>query len=421
MTFRFVHTADVHLDSPLKSLALKDPEIADLVANATRQTFVNTVDLCIEENVDAFLIAGDLYDGDLRSIKTAAFLTGELRRLTAASVRVFIVKGNHDAESRITKHVAWPESVDLFTGRGETIVIEEKNVVLHGISFAQPRVPDSLLAKYKPPVEGAINIGLLHTSLAGSAEHDVYSPCSVQELKDQRYDYWALGHIHKRAVHAEGPTAIVMPGIPQGRHINEAGPKSVTLVEIGDDKTIKIEERITSVAQFERVSIDVTAITEWADLVYEMERVFTEVGEKVLAKHLITRLELQGASSLASRMRRDFDVLDEEARSVAQRCGSVFIEQINVTAGAIPVETKSAIADPVGELRQLIAEGGVSDQADIEAQTLALCRDVQKNLPPELRDILGADDDAMVTLVKQCLEQGAEDVLAHLDGAEEPA
>ena len=232
MTFRFVHTADVHLDSPLQTLAMKDAEVAEVVANATRKAFSNTIDLCIEERVDALLIAGDLYDGKLKSMKTAAFFTNEMRRVTEAEISVFIIRGNHDAESRITKHLIIPEGVHVFTGRGEAIAIKETGVVVHGISFAKPHVPDSLLAKFSPIVDDAINIGMLHTSLVGSSEHDVYSPCSVQQLKDHGYDYWALGHIHKREIHAQAPQAIVMPGIPQGRHINEAGAKSVTYVEI---------------------------------------------------------------------------------------------------------------------------------------------------------------------------------------------
>ena len=100
MAFRFVHTADVHLDSPLQSLALRDPEIAEMIGNATRQAFERTVGLCLEERVDALMIAGDLYDGDLRSMKTAVFFGSQMRRLTEAGIRVFIIRGNHERRSR---------------------------------------------------------------------------------------------------------------------------------------------------------------------------------------------------------------------------------------------------------------------------------------------------------------------------------
>lgn len=142
--FRFIHTADIHLDSPLLSLALKEPEAAQLVANATRQTFSNTIDLCLAEEVDALLIAGDLYDGALRSMKTAAFVTSELRRATEAGVNVFLIRGNHDAESKITRHLELPDGVHLFSRRGEAVPIPERDVVMHGMSFAKPAAPDSL-------------------------------------------------------------------------------------------------------------------------------------------------------------------------------------------------------------------------------------------------------------------------------------
>ena len=109
MAFRFIHAADVHLDSPLRSLALRDPDLAELIGNATRRAFVRIVDLCLDERVDALLLAGDLYDGDQTSVKTARFLSEQIRRLHEAGIRVFIIRGNHDALSRITKELTFPD------------------------------------------------------------------------------------------------------------------------------------------------------------------------------------------------------------------------------------------------------------------------------------------------------------------------
>lgn len=414
MTFRFIHTADVHLDSPLRTLALKDAEAAEVVSNATRQAFSNTIDLCIDERVDALLIAGDLYDGELKSMKTAAFFTGEMRRITDAGISVFIIRGNHDAESRITKHLVIPEGVHVFSGRGEAVAVEAAGVVVHGISFAKPHVPDSLLAKYKPIVDGAINIGILHTSLAGSSEHDVYSPCSIQQLKDQGYDYWALGHIHKREVHSEAPHAIVMPGIPQGRHINEAGPKSVTYVEIADDRAIRIEERHTSIAQFERVGLDLTGVEDWPALIGQLEQSLGAAADGVRAAHLIARIELKGRSPLSALLRRDRDVLIEEARAAALRCGSVFIEDVQVNVEPPPASQIVSLADPVSELRRLIRDEG-ADWSPSVADAMSLLTDLQKDLPPELRDIFGDDETQTHRRIEDFLSEGAAEVLARLE------
>ncbi|MGC0321106.1 DNA repair exonuclease SbcCD nuclease subunit [Bradyrhizobium sp. USDA 326] len=263
MAYRFVHAADVHLDSPLRSLALRDGRLADVIGNATRGAFVRIIDLCLEEQVDALLIAGDLYDGEQTSMKTARFLAEQFRRLDAVGIKVFIVRGNHDAISKITKELVLPDSVKVFTGRAEAVEINRAPgctpIVIHGLSFAQPHAPESLLGRYKPAIEGAVNIGVLHTSLGGALGHDLYSPCTIADLTATGFRYWALGHVHKRSV-IEGACAIVMPGMPQGRDISEAGPKSVTLVIIEDDRSIHIEERTTSIAQFERVLVDANRI-----------------------------------------------------------------------------------------------------------------------------------------------------------------
>jgi len=115
MAFRFVHTADIHLDSPLRTLALREPELAGLIGGATRKAFAAIVDLCLAEQVDALLISGDLYDGEQTSMKTARFLADQLRRLHEAGIATFVIRGNHDAESRITRELTLPESVKVFT------------------------------------------------------------------------------------------------------------------------------------------------------------------------------------------------------------------------------------------------------------------------------------------------------------------
>src|ERR1700710_2682944 len=152
MPYRFVHAADIHLDSPLRSLALRDPELAALIGNATRRAFVAIVNLCLEEQVDALLLAGDLYDGEQTSMKTARFLAEQLRRLDAAGIKVFIIRGNHDALSKITKELVLPENVHLFGGRADVVEISrdrgERPIAIHGLSFARPQAPESLLVKY---------------------------------------------------------------------------------------------------------------------------------------------------------------------------------------------------------------------------------------------------------------------------------
>ena len=420
MTYRFVHAADIHLDSPLRSLALRDSDLADLIGNATRRAFVRVVDLCLDEQVDALLLAGDLYDGDQTSMKTARFLAEQLRRLHEAGIRIFVIRGNHDALSRISKELTLPDSVKLFGGRAEAIAIERSSgqfpVAIHGLSFAQPHASESLIGKYRPPVEGAVNIGLMHTSLAGAAGHDLYAPCSLADLQGTGFRYWALGHVHKRSV-VEGDCAIVMPGMPQGRDINEAGAKSVTLVTIGDDRSIRIEERATGIAQFERVTVDVTGIDDWRDLVASLARALEQARGDVASEHFVARLRVTGATPLAWRIRRDLDLLKTEADDRASVIGSCWVEKLEVAPDAPGVVAGSS-ADPLTELRRLIDEEVIGSDV-YQTEVAAIAEELRTQLPQECRGLLGSDEEAFKATIAALAKDGSEDVLARLHAGAE--
>ena len=415
MPYRFVHAADVHLDSPLRSLALRDPELAELIGNATRRAFVNIIDLCLTEQVDALLLAGDLYDGDQTSMKTARFLAEQVRRLHEAGIQVFVIRGNHDALSRITKELTFPDSVKVFGGRAETVAVERTDgafaVAVHGMSFARPHAPESLLPRFKPPVEGAVNIGLMHTSLAGTPEHDPYAPCTLADLHATGFNYWALGHIHKRSV-VQDRSTVVMAGMPQGRDINEDGAKSATLVTIADDRSIHVEERVTSVAQFELVPVDVTGIAEWRDMVAALAKAMQRARERVPSEQLVARLRFTGPTPLAWRMRCDRDLLQAEAADKAFVIGKSWIEKIEIDCRA-PNAAAGPAADPITELRRLIGEEVVPSGA-YQAEIAGIADELRTQLPPECRTLLGSDEDAFATAVAELVQEGAEDVLARL-------
>ncbi len=175
---------------------------------------------------------------------------------------------------------------------------------MHGVSFAQKHAPESLLPKFRAPLAGAVNIGMLHTSLGGSPSHDRYAPCAPSELHDHGFHYWALGHIHQRFVE-KGRATIVMPGNPQGRDINEPGPKSASLVTIGDDRSIRVEERPTSVAEFQRHSVDLAGVEDWRAALKRIEASLEEARTMAASEHLVARLKLEGATPLAWRLRCD--------------------------------------------------------------------------------------------------------------------
>ena len=415
MAFRFVHTADVHLNSPLATLALRDRELAELISGATRKAFVAVIDLCLVEQVDALLIAGDLYDGEQTSMKTARFLADQLRRLDEAGVRTFIIRGNHDAESRITRELTLPASVKVFAGRAETVSLGAGGIeaAVHGVSFAHKHAPESLLPKFRPPIPGSVNIGIMHTSLGGSPAHGLYAPCSLSDLHGAGFDYWALGHIHQRS-EARGRAAIVMPGNPQGRDINEAGPKSATLVAISDNRDIAIEERLTSVAEFERVPIDLAGVDDWREALGRIEKGLEAAREAAPSEHLVARLMLNGATPLAWRLRADADVLAEESRAIGAAIGKTWIDRIELDCAA-PRATESAPSgDPVAELHALM-ETEVAQSKAFQDALSEIAEELRRNLPPGARDgLLGQDPGELAQILRAIAREGAEDVLAHL-------
>lgn len=377
------------------------------------------IELCLDEQVDALLLAGDLYDGEQTSMKTATFLAKQLQRLAQAGIQTFIIRGNHDASSRITKELTFPEAVKVFGGRAEAIAVERSSadfpVVIHGLSYSHAQVRDSLLGKYRPAVSDAVNIGLMHTSLGGALGHDDYAPCSIADLQATSFQYWALGHVHKRMV-VQDQCTIVMPGIPQGRDINEAGAKSATLVTIQDDRSVILSEHTTSVAQFERVSIDVSGVENWRALVERIGHALGAARQGLSSEHLVARLHLTGATPLAWRIRRDIDLLGAEADERASAIGSCWIEKVETSCQA-PDATAENSSNPLVELRRLIVDDVVGSDAFF-LQLTGMAEELRRKLPTECRDMLGADEDSFREALTLLAREGMEDVLAHLHACE---
>lgn len=414
MAFRFVHTADIHLDSPLRSLALRNVELAELVGDASRQAFISIVDLCIEERVDALVIAGDLYDGDQTSMKTARFVATQIGRLHQAGIRVFKIRGNHDALSRISKQLVFPDSVTIFGGRAQSVLQTSGglDVVFHGLSFTQSKAPESLLPKYPTAHEGAVNVGIMHTSLAGSVGHDVYAPCGVADLQNHGFDYWALGHIHVRQVYPGTHSTVVMPGIPQGRDINEAGEKSATLVTILDDGSVEIEERLTSVAQFERLSVDLTGTVEWPEVVTRVRDALEQLRSNIRSRHLLARVNLTGATQLSWQLIRDWDLLLAEAQQTAGQLGATWIEKLDLDVVSPGTEAVEDTADPIYELAASMGSDATSEAFRAEAR--AFIRKTVAELPAEGRDFAGKSEADLDLFLDRALARGIDQVTARL-------
>jgi DNA repair protein SbcD/Mre11 len=312
-----------------------------------------------------------------------------------------------------------PESVKVFAGRAEAVSLGRGGleVAVHGVSFANKHAPESLVPKFRPPVPGNVNIGILHTSLGGSPAHGLYAPCALADLHGAGFDYWALGHIHQR-FEERGRAAIVMPGNPQGRDINEAGPKSATLVTIGDDRKIKVEERLTSVAEFQRISVDLGGVEDWREGLARIEKGLLAARAAALSEHLVARLMLTGTTPLAWRLRSDADILAEESRALGAAIGKTWIDKIEIDCSAPRANEGTPSSDPVAELRALM-ETEVAQSKAFQDALREMAEELSRNLPHGSRDgLLGRDPGEFAKMLRAVAREGAEDVLAHLRAAD---
>jgi DNA repair protein SbcD/Mre11 len=382
MKFRFIHTGDIHLDSPLKGLAGQEGASVERIRTATRTAFSNLIDRAIEEEVDFIVIAGDLYDGDWRDYRTGLFFVGQMGRLAKAGIPVFLLYGNHDADSQITKRLTLPDNIRVFSHRkSETFTIEELRVALHGQSFRQRDVTENLVPAYPAPVEGVFNIGVLHTGLGGMGGHLNYAPCSLDDLINKGYHYWALAHVHQAAMLHQNPH-VVFCGNLQGRHVRETGRKSACLVTVEGGQVTDVASIEADVVRWTNVSVAVDGSSSPADLVSRIGRAVHETAANSSAGRLIAcRIELTGRTELNDYILASREQLTAEARAAALALGDevAWIERLVVSTE--PMAANSL--DNHDDLSAIIREA--TQDAGLHAQLEAAMSELLGKLPHEIR------------------------------------
>ncbi len=204
-----------------------------------------------------------------------------------------------------------------------------------------------------------------------------------------------------------------MPGMPQGRDINEAGPKTVSLVTLRDDRSLAVEERPISLAQFERVAVDLGGIASWREAIGRIEQALAAQRERTVSEHLVARLSLGGTTPLAWRLRRDRDLLLAEAEQRAERLGRTWIDKIELVTTATTAAAPGSAADPLVELRGVMRSDIVGRHAIREA-VRELAETVRDDLPPEARGFGGDDEAGFEAFLTRLLEEGSDEVMARL-------
>lgn len=329
-SFRFIHAADLHLGSPFQGLALKDADLAELFVEASRKAFTALVDEAVERKVDFFIVAGDVYDGDWKDNKIGLFFNREVARLERASIPVFLLKGNHDAESVITKTITLPKNVSEFpTGKPGTFRLEHLKVALHGLGFAERAASENLALAYPAPEAGWFNIGVLHTSLTGREPHAPYAPCSVDDLRSRGYDYWALGHVHDFEIVAKDPL-VVFPGNLQGRSIRETGAKGAVLVTVEDGR-ISYERLITDSARFAELPVAAEIDDTPAVLLRRIEDALAPLVEAMEGRPLALRVRMSGKTRHRNEVLARFEDFRDEVQAACHRGhGDIWLEKLEL-------------------------------------------------------------------------------------------
>ena len=386
-SFRFLHAADIHLDSPLKGLAGLDGSAAERIRTATREALDRLVGLAIEEQVAFLIIAGDLYDGDWRDYKTGLFFVSQMGRLHEACIPVYLLYGNHDAESQITRRLTLPDNVRVFESRKpQSRQIDDLGVVLHGQSFGKRDITDNLALAYPDPVNGAFNIGVLHTGLGGMGGHENYAPCSLNDLVNKGYDYWALGHVHQAQVLNERPH-IVFPGNLQGRHVRETGAKGASLVTVEGGEVMDLVTLHSDVVRWSLVPVDMENATNIGEAVDRVRHAIENaVATFADGRMLACRIELRGRTEIHGQLLAAEDRLLAEARSSALSLGedTAWVEKVVIaTESVMSPETLAEREDAVGELQRMLQEAG--SDADLLHEIETDVGEMIRRLPHEVR------------------------------------
>ena len=307
MRIRFVHAADLHLDSPFTGLKAAAPaDVANALYHATFDAYENIINLCISEQVDALLVAGDVFDGADRSLRAQLKFVEGLKKLDTEGIRSFVCHGNHDPLDGWQARLDYPPGCRRFGPEWEAVPVFEDpdRALIHGISYRKRDVTENLALRLGNVDPGPFSIGLVHGNVGNNPEHGAYAPCSLDDLAQSGVHYWALGHVHTRQVLNERGPTVVYPGNPQGRHPNETGARGVYLVEVDDGGNVGLDFRPMDTVRWARLDSDIAALDTEQDLLDALHKGMQALLDGADGQSVVVRVRLTGRGELNRKLRR---------------------------------------------------------------------------------------------------------------------
>ncbi|MBX9720510.1 MAG: DNA repair exonuclease [Candidatus Obscuribacterales bacterium] len=382
------------MDSPLRGLERYEGAPVEEIRLSTRRALENLVSLALDRKVAFVILAGDLFDGDWKDYNTGLFFAKQMSRLREAEIPVYIVKGNHDAASKMTRALKMPDNVHVFShSKPETFYLESCSAALHGQSFSNAAVVKNLAEDYPKAENNRFNIGVLHTCATGRDGHGRYAPCTMDDLLAKGYDYWALGHVHKRETLKSEPL-IVFPGNIQGRHIRETGAKGCVIVTVDDKNQATQSFEPICVLQWEHCIINLDAAFTQDDVISKVNESLSALVREHSSYPLAVRVELTGASSTDSLLRSNSEHVINQIRAIATDCASdqIWLEKVKINTSASVAQHDSNMQDgPLGELLSLIDE--YKTDLELQKSLRDQLAEIDKKLSLEVKDLIGWNED----------------------------
>ncbi|MGR3741579.1 metallophosphoesterase family protein [Companilactobacillus sp. DQM5] len=254
---KFIHAADIHLGHLFQGVKKISENLQEQFRYATFDAFKKITNTAIEEKVDFIIFAGDEYDRHKRSLKEQRFLYEQFSKLKNYDIKVFLIYGNHDYLFNEATFIKFPDNVYSFGENVETVNIltkDKEQVAISGFSYNQQHVSKNYIDEFpEKDSKSDYQIGIVHGMLESQSTD--YAPFNINEMISKGYDYWALGHIHKREILNQDPP-IVYSGDIQGLNRTETDPKGFYLVG-GNNGKLKMNFIESQVFLWDSISINV--------------------------------------------------------------------------------------------------------------------------------------------------------------------
>jgi len=412
--FSFLHCADLHLGAPFQGLADLPSGLAERLRETPARALERIVAAAIENRVDAVIMSGDVFDAADRNLRAQIRLREGLRTLDAAGIPTLIAAGNHDPLGSAVTSIEYPASVHFFDTRvGAVPLVRDGETLAHvyGVSYGSAAVDDNLATQFPAAPDGPFAIAVLHANVGGRIEHGAYAPCTLDDLQGRRFDYWALGHVHKReTLRAEAPV-VHYPGNTQGLHMKELGPRGATLVQVSAAGKVALSPVWTDTVRWHRAR---TSIEDWESL-DDLMAAFAEISSRTAAEapdrlHIVL-WTLTGSGTVHESLRRPEIVADlvqalRQEHAPEPIAGAIWLQRLDVeTRPARDIIELRKQQDLLGDLLRLADEArrqppplhpaGVGDELDADVPhpvSVAIKEDLAVLLDDSrLRAVLGAD------------------------------